>query len=138
MDDQEIRANIERALEIFCRTEPELIADEAHEQTIAARLMLHLQHLLPEWHVDVEFTRQGRDREPKRDEEGNLRKPDIIIHRRGSDGPNLALVLVKCEWNQQNREADRRHARSLKRAHGYQIAFVLELKSNDWELTEIH
>lgn len=137
MENQEIRANIERALRILYRTEPELIRDQLHEQTIAARLMLHLQHLLPEWHVDVEFNVQGARRDPKRDAEGSLRKPDIIIHRRGPAGPNLAIVLVKGEWNDDDRALDVHAVQSLKRKHGYQMAFVLEIKSVGPKLTEV-
>src|SRR3990167_5879511 len=31
--------------------------DKAHEQTISDRLMLYLQHLLPDWDVDVGYNR---------------------------------------------------------------------------------
>lgn len=69
------------------------------ERCIAARLAFHLQRVFPEYHVDVEYNRTGDT--PKRldvparcanslDDEGRaLVVPDIIVHLRGPDGPNL-------------------------------------------------
>ena len=137
MTNQEIKQIIENALAILYRTEKEIINDQVHEQTISARLMLHLQHLLPEWNVDVEFNRQGENRDPKTDESGNNRKPDIIIHKRGPKGPNLAVILVKCEWNTKPREDDQMVAQSIKAKHEYQTAFLLEIRQSGFELNEV-
>lgn len=137
MDNQEIKQIIESALNILYRTELEIIDDKAHEQAISARLMLHLQHLLPEWHVDVEFNRQGEHRTSKTDEEGIKRKPDIIIHKRGPAGPNLAVILIKCEWNTEPRESDRTVVQSIKTKQGYRAAFLLEIKANTFQLDEV-
>lgn len=135
--DNKIRRIIEHALEILYRTEKELMNEKAHEQTISARLMLHLQHLLPDWNVDVEYNRQGENRETKTDSNGDKRKPDIIIHRRGPEGPNLVVILVKCEWNRESRENERTTADSIKKEHNYQAAFVLEIKQSEFQLTEV-
>lgn len=137
MENQEIKNIIENALVILYRTEKEIIDRESHEQTISARLMLHLQHLLPEWNIDVEFNRQGENRETKTDETGAKRKPDLIIHKRGPAGPNLAVILVKCEWNKKRREDDKKVVQSIKTKHEYQAAFLLEIKLNGFELNEV-
>lgn len=121
---------VNSSLDVLYRTEPELISERAHEQAISARLMLHLQHLYPDWNVDVEYNREGVDRDPKTDEDGHNRKPDIIVHRRGAAGPNLVIILVKCEWNKQDREADRTTLSSLKRKHNYEDAFLIEIKAD--------
>lgn len=130
----EIKQIVEQALNILYRTERELISDKLHEQTVAARLMHHLQHLLPEWHVDVEFNRQGEKRDPKTDADGTRRRPDIVIHRRGLRGPNLAVILIKCEWNNASREKDARILQNLKRRYGYQFGFLLEIKQNEFKV----
>jgi hypothetical protein len=137
MENQEIKQIIESASTIIYHTENEIIEDRVHEQTISARLMFHLQHLLPEWNVDVEFNRQGDDRVPKIDAKGKKRKPDIIIHKRGPDGPNLAVILIKCEWNIESREKDQIAAQSIKEKHGYQTAFLLEIKQSGFQLIEV-
>lgn len=137
MENQEIKQVIENALSILYRTEKEIINDKTHEQTISARLMHHLQHLLPKWNVDVEFNRQSENRESKTDESGTNRKPDIVIHKRGPNGPNLAVILVKCEWNTEPRVNDQEIAQSIKTKHGYQTAFVLEIKQGGFELNKV-
>lgn len=137
MNFKEIKNTIEQALKILYRAERELISDESHEQTISARLMLHLQHLFPDWNIDVEFNRQGENRDPKTDMAGNKRKPDIIIHKRGPKGPNIAVILVKCEWNNEPRENDEKVVRSIKIKHRYQHAFILEINKNKFNLKSI-
>lgn len=124
----EVKNNLEIALGILYRTERDLFARHLHEQTIVARLMMHLQHLLPEWHVDVEFNRQGDDNNnAKEDAEGHDRKPDIIIHRRGPNGPNIAIITAKVEWNRRdNREEAKRICRSIQQRQGYTNAFFVE------------
>lgn len=122
---------LQTALDILYRTEPELIAEHAHEQAISARLMLHLQHLYPDWNVDVEYNREGENRDPKTDENRHKRKPDIIIHKRGPAGPNLAIILVKCKWNTQKRELDRDVLASLKRKHTYREGFLVEITETE-------
>lgn len=133
----QIKNIINQALVILYRTEKELINDKTHEQTISARLMIHLQHLFPDWIVDVEFNRQGKNRDSKTDLKGVKRKPDIIIHKRGPNGPNLAVILIKCEWNNEPREKDIKVVRSIKEKHNYQTAFLLEIKQNKPQLTEV-
>src|SRR6266478_3969834 len=104
MTNRKIKDIIKQGLAVLYRRDQKLIDDKTHEQSLAARLMCNLQQILPEWDVDVEFNRQGEKRETKTDSRGSARKPDIIIHKRGPDGPNLAVMLVKCEWNRQPRE----------------------------------
>src|SRR3989304_7318097 len=114
MTTKELKIYLEMALAIIYRTERELIDRHLHEQTIVARLMLHLQHLFPEWNVDVEFNRQGAGiNKAKEDTEGHDRKPDIVIHRRGHDGSNFAVISAKPYWNNDDREETKRICRSI-------------------------
>lgn len=128
---------IKEAVSRLYQKDQVLIDDKVHEQTISARIMCHLQRAFPDWDVDVEFNRQGENRDPKTDEEGTKRRPDIIIHRRGPKGPNLAVILVKCEWNREPRQNDKKVAKSIKQKHQYQAAFLLEVKQKDFQLSEI-
>jgi hypothetical protein len=123
---------IEKTVARFYQKDQLLINDKAHEQTISARIMCYLQDALPDW--DVEFNRQAVDRRPKTDEEGTKRRPDIIIHKRGPKGSNLAVILVKCEWNRGSREKDENVAESIKRKHQYQPTFLLEVRKKSFQL----
>jgi hypothetical protein len=129
-----IEKNIEHALDLVYRVDAYLIEKEAHEQAISARIMLHLQHLFPEWNVDVEYNRQGENINPKKDADGHNRKPDIIIHKRGPRGPNLAIILVKCKWNTQDRSQDEFVVSDLKTSHNYQSAFLIEINKDTFEI----
>lgn len=129
------KEKISKAIETLYQIEKELIQDEVHEQTISARLSFHLQSLFPDYVVDVEFNVQGENRDPKLDSEGRKRKPDIIIHKRGSTGINLAVILIKCEWNKKSRKEDKRVALSLKEKHKYHYAFVLDINKDNYLLT---
>lgn len=136
MNSETVKKNIENALELVYQVDSYLIQHNAHEQSISARLAFHLQHLFPEWDVDVEYSRQGEGCDPKKDSEEQNRKPDVIIHKRGSVGPNLVIMLVKCEWNTQDRSNDEFVLSSLKERHNYENAFLIEIKKNDFDIEE--
>jgi len=129
---------IRNAVELVYRTEFELIERHLHEQTICARVMFHLQHFLPEWHVDVEFNRGSESNcDPKRDLELQVRRPDIAVHRRGPKGPNLAIVTAKCFWSNNSctkHEADDLSSLSLASKFGYQSVFRLTFCDSNYEL----
>jgi hypothetical protein len=76
---------------------------DVSERNLAGRLGIHLQPNLPDWHVDPEYNRMNGNM-PKRihlppecagyrnDDDLVLVCPDLIIHRRGPEGPNLLVV----------------------------------------------
>lgn len=136
MQEEILKKNIQSAVELVYRVDSYLIEKEAHEQTISSRFALHLQHLFPEWNVDVEYNRQGESTDSKTDETGHKRRPDVVIHKRGPAGPNLAIFLIKCEWNTQDRQADERVLSGLKSKHRYEYAFLGEIKRNGFEIVQ--
>jgi hypothetical protein len=76
------------------------IETDAGERTIAARLVMYVQHEFPEYHVDVDFNRAGQT--PKRlnlprecagyrnENDQSLAVPDVIVHRRGAACPTFS------------------------------------------------
>jgi hypothetical protein len=62
------------------------------ECAISHRLAVYLEIGFPGWDVDCEFNKDGDD--PKLADVCGWR-PDVIVHRRGKDGPNLLSVEVK-------------------------------------------
>lgn len=82
-----------------------------------------LQNEFPEFNVDVEYNRDGEP--PKRlglppdcanfNEEGEaLVVPDVIVHRRGHDGPNILVLELKKTTNREPRNCDRERVRALR------------------------
>jgi hypothetical protein len=92
-----------------------LLEKNLNERCIAGRLVMYLQELFPEQHVDVEYNRHGDT--PKRlglpeecanywNEDGEaLVVPDVIVHRRGEAGPNILIVELKKTTNERHRTA---------------------------------
>lgn len=133
MENSEITRKINNALTTLYGKEIDLIHDANHEQAVSAKLMCYLQReFWEDWNVDVEYNRQwefyvDRIRDTKQWDDGRAKKPDIIIHKRWPNWPNLAVILIKWWWNHQNRTKDEQDVLSIKNQHNYQLAFTLEL-----------
>jgi hypothetical protein len=105
MDNTEIMIRLRRATTALRVQDAYLLENNLNERTISGRLAIHLQKHFEDWHVDCEYNRMGQ--RPKAlqlptsgiswdDTEVKTVFPDIVIHRRGPEGPNL-LVLVNME-----------------------------------------
>ena len=109
------------------------------ERCIAARLSLYLQGVFPSYSVDVEYNRAGWP--PKRlelpdecanarDENGDtLVLPDIIVHRRGPDGPNVLVIELKKTTNPDDRGCDRQRVQAMRAQLNYQYGVLVELET---------
>jgi hypothetical protein len=99
MERAEVQDRLEAALTSFRIEDHYLLEHDLGERCIAARLALHLQRVFPEYSVDVEYNRAGdlakRLSVPEEcansfDDDGRaLVVPDVIVHKRGPDGPNV-------------------------------------------------
>ena len=105
---QQIATRLNRAIAMVMEGDSDVVANGRNERAVAHRLALYLQNEFPRWHVDCEFNRQGRNRERKKVEakrpslppsrKGSkyaLVDPDVNIHKRGPDGPNLLAIELK-------------------------------------------
>ncbi|MFI1195326.1 hypothetical protein ACH4T9_18980 [Micromonospora sp. NPDC020750] len=102
-------------------------------------------HLGPEWHVDVEYNRQGDQGTPKkawslrRSEKDRARSvlPDLIVHRRGLRGRESNLLVVeakKPDCPGTDADYDRKKLQAYLDEHGYQYAVFLNLgRTPTWE-----
>lgn len=75
-----------------------LIMHDVHEQTISSAFSCYLKEHFQEWNVDTEYSRD--DELPKK-LTGKNKRPDIIIHKRGSNNSrgtemnNLLVIEIK-------------------------------------------
>lgn len=115
----EIFKKISNACVSLYKNQMYLIEEHANERTVAAHIAAYLRELFIEWDVDSEYNREGELRVPKRDIEGELAYPDIIIHRHGFEGPNLVAMEIKGYWNKTNRNDDVQKLLKLQSKHGY-------------------
>lgn len=102
-----------------------LLSTKAHERTVTHRVAVYLEQLLPGWHVDCEYNRQGVSPDPKSDGEGNRVFPDVIVHIRGKKR-NLLVLEAKPAWAaDEDKLADRAKLLRILQVHSYEHAYLL-------------
>jgi hypothetical protein len=137
-DKKTVESKIRLACDFLYDRGKQLIREKAHERTIVAKYLLPpLVELFPEWDVDPEYNREGEERTPKRDLNEKRLFPDGIIHKRGPNGPNLAVIQVKGFWNLEKREKDENSLHRIRAKHGYLFLYRLELDSDSYELIQV-
>ncbi|MCC7004741.1 hypothetical protein IT397_02380 [Candidatus Nomurabacteria bacterium] len=139
MNKQIIEKIINEACRILYRDNKNLIDEEAHERTIVPEILPYLREYFPDYEVWSEYNREGEvgNRKPKRDLDGNLIVPDIIVHEFGPTGRNLVAIEVKGYWNDEPRENDEEKLRGLHRKHGYEFLYRIELGPDNHQLVEV-
>ena len=100
---------VNKALDELYKNDQYLLEHKVHERSVVFRLAHYLQNLLNDhevfndYHLDVEYNRNGY--QPKRiSKRRNGARPDIIIHKRGSNQHNLLMIEIKPYW--ENNVAD--------------------------------
>ena len=129
MDAASVRSRLDEALRNLEDADKYLLTNNLGERCIASRLAIYLQERFPNYSVDAEYNRQGSS--PKRlglpEECANYRDdtgealvvPDIIVHRRGPEGPNVLVIEVKKTTNPDLRGCDRQRVRAFRSQLGY-------------------
>ena len=122
LDQNTVEEGINEACAYLYEREKELIRDQVHERTIVADVIApYLRAKFTGWNVNTEFNREGENRDPKKDSEGRLLLPDIIVHKQGPNGPNVAAIQVKGYWNREDRKRDENSLRRIQARHGYPL-----------------
>jgi len=139
MNNEEVRVRLETALRRLEERDSHLFENDLSERCIAARLALHLQNLIADYSVDVEYNRKGvlpkRLHLPPecgnyRNEEGEaLVVPDIIVHRRGGEGPNVLALELKKTTNPESRECDQARVQAFREQLNYTAAALIECET---------
>ena len=139
-------------------TEDADLSIDTNERSITHRLAVHLERRLRELgieaSVDCEYNRNGTYPKKLVTLVGRLAKgvhaedlvkdtrartvfPDIVVHRRGADGPNLLVIELKREGaSAEERERDRHKLRAYIEELGYQHAYLVLLGKNDMKAIE--
>jgi hypothetical protein len=102
MNEEDVQARLALALLRIAENDRHLLVVDISERCIASRLAMYLQNEFPDHHVDIEYNRDADT--PKRlgipeacanyvGPDGRaLVVPDVIVHRRGADGPNVLIL----------------------------------------------
>ncbi|MDD5385425.1 MAG: hypothetical protein PHG89_11175 [Gallionella sp.] len=115
------------AINLLFERDTQLLAVNASERSIAAKLAQYLQPHFPNLHVDVEYNRMGDA--PKKvtwSEKPDEVYPDIIVHIRTTNTNILAIELKK-DSNPEKKERDILKLRAYRHELGYAHALFIRL-----------
>ena len=126
----------------FLENEVSLLVSDANERSLTHKFAEYMQTVIGhEWSVDCEYNRSGSD--PKKIDElrrivGNNTTtyetksktiyPDIIVHRRGKQGPNLLVIEAKKDATTKERELDIAKLKVIQGAYDYSFAVFMDFK----------
>lgn len=100
-----LREKITKCVDEFYLNESGLLERENYEVTISSKLAQYIFNEFPRYDVDCEYNKH-LDGEKKVDELNQNIRPDIIIHRRGTDENNLVYIEIKTDHNRELRTHD--------------------------------
>ena len=142
MEADDVQKKLEWALDAFREEDLYLLQHNLAERCIAARLAYHLQVEFEddELVVDVDYNRDGnvikrlqlpvecqRLEEPS--EEPVMVAPDIIVHKRGGDGPNVLVVELKKSTNAEGHHCDRIRIDAFMAQIGYDFGAIVSCET---------
>lgn len=139
MEREDVEARLDRALRTLRGADLYLLQNDLSERCIASRLAMYLQREFPEHHVDVEYNRAGeiKKRVPlspdcarRRNRDGEaLAVPDVIVHQRGEDGPNVLVLELKKTSNPAGWNCDRERVSAFREHLGYEFGALIECET---------
>ncbi len=137
MNKETIESTLKESCRLLYQDNKHLIDEEAHERSILPQMLPYLTSHFPNHSILIEYNREGVNRDPKKDIDGNLIVPDLIVHRHGLDGENLLAIEIKGYWNKHLRQEDDIKLKGLKSKQGYKFAYRIELGKDEAEIIEI-
>lgn len=103
--DIKIKRKISIALCKLTKKDSHLFKNDVHEVALSSRFACYLSDLFTDYDVDVEYNRNLYD--AKRSSEGQIVRPDIIVHKRGTDN-NYLVFEIKKKGNNNSIDEDER------------------------------
>jgi len=95
MEYAKLSARVMIALDLLREQDSSLFQSDVAEWSIAHRLAVYLESLLPGWHIDCEYNRQGTERASPKMSAGARVRPDVIVHKRRSIDKESNLLAVE-------------------------------------------
>jgi hypothetical protein len=141
MEEAEVRQRLESSLNAFRDHDLYLLEKDLSERCIAARLAFHLQLEFEDDDlvVDVEYNRDGNEiKRMTLPDECQTRKnrqndpavvPDIIVHKRGHDGPNVLVLELKKTSNPEGSGCDRIRIERFRTDLDYDFGALIECET---------
>ena len=142
MSKDEVVSILEQAKTCFLKSEGALFTNDANERSLTHKFAEYMQMVIGhEWSVDCEYNRSGSD--PKKidvlrrivgdntttyETKSKTIYPDIIVHRRSKQGPNLLVIEAKKDATTKERELDTTKLKVIQDTYGYSFAVFMDFK----------
>lgn len=105
MTNKDTKNHIRKALEKFIENDREyLYGVGIYELTISHRIAVYLEDLFPKWNIDCEYNKHLKG--TKKNINGNNIRPDIIIHKRGTNENSVIIEVKKSGINSKRAKSD--------------------------------
>ncbi|WP_456489127.1 restriction endonuclease [Caminibacter pacificus] len=127
VEDKIIIKKINKALDMLYEYDRYLLQYDVNEVSISHKLACYLQFIFKNLDVDIEFNRNLCS---SKRVDNDVRKPDIIIHKRGTNEHNLIAIEVKKD-NNKNPNNDFKKLKKIMREYGYKYGIFIELRIED-------
>jgi len=133
---EDVRHRILNAIVNLYRYDKELLEVNANERSITHKLAEHLQREFPQWNVDCEYNRLGRDVKKLNLNFGSIQPddleaktvfPDIIVHHRGTQENLLAIEVKKAHAETNTNDREKLLAFAQDERYRYQFGLFLRL-----------
>lgn len=145
MDEQTVKNIIGATKTAFLDSESYLLRVNANERSMTHKFAECLQSIFGhEWDVDCEYNRFGQNTKmideiqyivgTDTDTAETVARtvyPDIIVHKRGEEGPNLLVIEAKKDADANDVEKDTQKLRVLKRTFEYKFAVFLNFETGE-------
>ncbi|MBI2120699.1 MAG: hypothetical protein HYT94_03705 [Parcubacteria group bacterium] len=148
MEKEKIQEILDTAKKQFLAREEPLLVSDANERSITHKFAEYLQTIVrADWNVDCEYNRSGNN--PKKIEEierivGERTTtsetktrtvcPDIIVHKRGVDGPNLLVIEAKKDATPQEHQEDVKKLKLIRKQYNYDFSVFINFKTKTREI----
>jgi len=144
---EDVKQRVINAVCALYRYDRELLDVNANERSITHKLAEYLQHEFPNWNVDCEYNRLGRDAKRLKfnfrsvdphDIEAKTVFPDIIVHRRRTEENLIVIEVKKANGSADTKDVDKLQTFCKDEGYKYQYGLLLRLGRNGCSKAELY
>jgi hypothetical protein len=132
----DIIKKIKNCVNKLYENDSELLLRDVHELAISCKLAEYLHDEFPDFSVDCEYNRHIDEIKKLK---GDKFRPDIVIHKRGTDKKNLVYIEIKIEHNTDKTKRNKNISKikSMTRQDGeykYELGVFIDFYKNKEDL----
>ena len=138
MNLQEVKDRIIKCINKMYKNDSDLLTKNIYEVTISCKLVQYLFSEFFDYDVDCEYDKHKNNKEEiEIDNQIKERRPDILIHKRGNDNNNLAVIEMKKSTSTGDRQLDYKKLKSMTLQTGkyrYKLGLFVDLAVGKYDL----